>query len=186
MQTAPRAICSFFLPLIFLAVLGFFGAEHLSGNFHAVVAGELYRSAQPDAVRIALYGERYGIRTIVNLRGENRGSPWYDAEVAEARRLGINHIDFRMSAGTKLTQGRASDLIELFRTARKPILIHCLNGVDRTGLAGALYVAAVAKRGEEAAESQMSLRYGHFPLPGFKAYAMYETFEDLEPWLGYH
>ena len=57
----------------------------LGGNFHTVVPGELYRSAQPTAAMIAEYQQNYGIKTIVNLRGENIGSGWYDAEVAEAR-----------------------------------------------------------------------------------------------------
>jgi len=41
----------------------------LTGNFHTVIAGELYRSAQPSAADIAEYKQKAGIRTIVNLRG---------------------------------------------------------------------------------------------------------------------
>nr|WP_281021958.1 ATP-binding cassette domain-containing protein [Rhizobium leguminosarum] len=46
--------------------------------------------------------------------------------------------------------------------------------------------AAVAKSGEMAAERQISLRFGHFSIPYLSyAYPMDETFEILEPWLGF-
>jgi protein tyrosine/serine phosphatase len=71
------------------------------------------------------------------------------------------------------------------QTAEKPILIHCKAGSDRTGLAAALYVAAVAKGGERKAEGQMSIAYGHFGIPFSPTYAMEETFEAIEAELGF-
>jgi len=164
---------------------GYLGGLQLTGNFNEVVAGELYRSGQPSALQIARYQKDYGIKTIVNLRGENTGSPWYDAEVAQARLLGIAHVDFPMSAKRELTQAQAADLVAILAQANKPILVHCQAGSDRSGLASALYVAAVDKLGEAAAERQISIRYGHISLPLSSAYAMDRTFEALEPWLGF-
>jgi uncharacterized protein (TIGR01244 family) len=164
---------------------GYLGGLQLIGNFNEVVAGELYRSGQPSASQIARYQKDYGIKTIVNLRGENTGSPWYDAEVAQARLLGIAHVDFPMSAKRELTQAQAADLVAILAQANKPILVHCQAGSDRSGLASALYVAAVDKLGEAAAERQISIRYGHISLPLSSAYAMDRTFEALEPWLGF-
>jgi protein tyrosine/serine phosphatase len=163
----------------------YLGVLQLTGNFHPVIAATLYRSAQPSAAEIKQYYTKYGIRTIVNLRGENDGARWYAAEVDEARRLGITLIDFKMSAGRQLTQDRAAKLIDTLKHAEKPILIHCKGGADRSGLASALYLAAAAKQGERAAESQISIRYGHISLPFAPAYAMDLTFEALEPWLGF-
>jgi protein tyrosine/serine phosphatase len=164
---------------------GYLGVQMLTGNFHTVVAGEVYRSGQPDAHSIARYARRYGIKTIVNLRGENTGTKWYDAEMAEAKKLGIDHIDYRMSSRRDLSQAQADDLIKILRSAPKPLLVHCDAGADRSGLAAALYVAAVAKGGEFAAEYQMSIVFGHIGLPGMRAYAMDRTWEALEPWLGF-
>jgi len=65
------------------------------------------------------------------------------------------------------------------------MLIHCKAGADRTGLASAIYVAGVAKEGEMAAESQISLTYGHLSLFFIGAYAMDRTFERLEPMFGF-
>ena len=69
-------------------------------NFHVVLPHELYRSGQLDAGDIAYYTKRYGLRSVVNLRGENAGDAWYDHEVQESKEAGITHIDFRMSAKT--------------------------------------------------------------------------------------
>jgi protein tyrosine/serine phosphatase len=183
-ERAARTIGGVVLVLA-LSVGGYLGALQLTGNFHSVVANELYRSAQPTATDIAHYQKAHGVKTIINLRGENRGSPWCDAEIAEAKQLGIIHVDFRMSARRELTRAEAADLIGMLKRAEKPILIHCKAGADRSGLAAALYVAAVAKLGEAAAEGRISIRYGHISLPLSAAYAMDRTFEALEPWLGF-
>lgn len=173
------------LLLASLVIGGYFGVLQLTGNFHPVVAGEIYRSAQPSAVDIARYRNTYGIRTVINLRGANPGTGWYDAEVSGTTRLGVAHIDFRMSASHELSRAEAAKLVDILRHAEKPILIHCKSGADRSGLAAALYVAAVAELGERAAEDQISLRYGHISFPLNSAYAMDRTLEALRPWHGF-
>ncbi|MDX3929623.1 MAG: tyrosine-protein phosphatase [Shinella sp.] len=170
-----------------LAILAGLHAAHLllTGNFHEVVAGELYRSSQPSPVEIASMKRDYGIRTIINLRGAARGKAWYDDEVAAAKALDINHVDFPMSAARELNADEATRLIALMRDAPKPILIHCKAGADRTGLAAAFYAAGIAKLGELAAEQQISITYGHFSIFFSSAYAMDRTFEMMEPALGF-
>ena len=172
--------------IVMLCIGLYLGAEQLTGNFHAVLSGQVYRSGQPTPSEIASYQKAFGIRTIVNLRGENRGRAWYDDEVAESEKLGITHVDFRMSAKAQFTQQQAESLIAILQTVEKPVRIHCEGGADRSGLAAALYLAAVAKLGEEAAESQISLLYGHVSLPIAGAYAIDRSWEGLEPWLGFH
>lgn len=159
----------------------------LTGNFHTVLDGQLYRIAQPSPEQMSKYAQTYGIRTIINLRGDNAGQGWYDLEVKAAQQLGLKHIDFRMSAKRELPQERAIELISIMRDAPKPILIHCNGGSDRSGLASALYLAAIAQKGEFAAESQLSIRFGHFSIPYLSpTYAMDQTFENMEPWLGFY
>jgi protein tyrosine/serine phosphatase len=164
---------------------GYYSVVKAAGNMHVVVADELYRSAQPSADQIADYSRRYGIKTIVNLRGGHTGEAWYDSELSEARALGIAHVDFRMAARKDLTEAQAADLVGLLEGVEKPVLIHCDDGAGRTGLAAALYVAAVKKLGENAAEDQLSVRFGNIPLPLTSAFVMDRSFEALEPWLGY-
>jgi hypothetical protein len=62
-------------------------------------------------------------------------------------------------------------------------LVHCYGGSDRTGLATALYLAAIKHAEESDAESQLSLLYGHLPFGS--ATAMDHTFDHVEPLLGY-
>ena len=155
-----------------------------SGNFHVLVAGEAYRSAQPTPERLNAIVRTYGVRSVLNLRGENRGSGWYDAEVTASRRLGVTHIDYRMSSKDRFDQSRAQQLIEIMRTAPKPLLIHCNGGADRSGLASALYLAAIAQQGHFRSELQLSPIYGHVPLPFLRAFPMTSSFESLEGWLG--
>lgn len=170
----------------FLACFGLYlGYIDLSGNIHTIVKDEAYRSAQLSPERLGKTIAQYGIKTVLNLRGESTGNSWYDQEIQTTKRLGINHVDFRMSAATELSIDEANQLIAIMKDAPKPILIHCKAGADRTGLASALYVAAVSQMGEEEAERQISIVYGHFSLPFTSVYAMDRTFEKMEPSLGF-
>ncbi|MCF3642104.1 tyrosine-protein phosphatase [Rhizobium sp. TRM95111] len=170
--------------LLLLAAL--YAAGLLStGNFHEVVAGKVYRSAQPTAVQLATYRQDYGIASVLNLRGIRPKDGWYRQETEAAAALGIAHIDFPMSASEALTPDEAKRLIAIMRAAPKPMLIHCKAGSDRTGLAAAFYLAAVAGADELSAEQQISITYGHFSGFVSQAQAMDETFERLEPWLGF-
>jgi protein tyrosine/serine phosphatase len=169
----------------FAVALGcYLGALQLTGNFHEVLPGELYRSAQPTANDIAAYSREHGIKTIVNLRGRNKGA-WYSQEVAAAKQAGIEHIDFKMSASHQLTLDQTHQLIALLRDAPKPILIHCQAGADRTGLVSVIYLQQIAGVDEETAERQLSLRYGHIGIPYLSsAFAMDESWENLEKIFG--
>jgi len=162
---------------------GWAGWLQLGGNYHAVVPGELYRSAQPDPADLARWRHAGGLRSVINLRGPSKAR-WYREEVAAAERLGLAHADFPMKDNERLSPERAARLIALIEGMPKPVLIHCKAGADRTGLASALYLAA---RGadERRAEAQLSFRFGHVALPVSAAWAMDESWEAMEPALGY-
>jgi protein tyrosine/serine phosphatase len=140
------------LPALLMFGWLWLAAVQIADNFHAVVAGEVYRSALPDASDIGAYARQEGVRTNLNLRGAHPGAAWYDSEIRQAQRLGLAHLDFAMSARREVTPAESEQLIALMRAARKPLLIHCKAGSDRTGLASALYLAAIARKGEAAAE----------------------------------
>ncbi|WP_426126388.1 dual specificity protein phosphatase family protein [Pararhizobium sp. PWRC1-1] len=168
-----------------LAFGAYFLAIQATGNFYAVVPGELYRSNQPTSAQVADYTKRYGIKTIVNLRGSSEDAAWYKDEVATAASLSVNHIDFRMSARQQLTLEETQKLVTLLRDAPKPILIHCKSGADRTGLASAIYLHQIANASEDTAEGQLSVRFGHLGIPYLSStYAMDENWENLEKTFG--
>lgn len=166
------------------ALLGvYFGFLQLTGNFAPVIAGEVYRSAQPTPADLRRYAERYGIRSIINLRGENAGNAWYDQEVETARSLGIEHFDLGMSARSPVSRAKMEQLIRMMRDAPKPLLIHCNAGADRSGLASALYLVAIAGEPPEIAARQLSFYFGHIPLPVRPEYAMDRSFAAAKDWL---
>lgn len=138
----------------------YLGALQLTGNFHEVLPGQLYRSAQPTPATLTEYSSRYGIKTIVNLRGSS-DADWYRDEIATSQQLGLKHIDFRMSANKPLSVERVHELVALLRDAPKPILIHCQSGSDRTGLASVIYLQQIAGIADETAEKQLSIVFGH-------------------------
>jgi protein tyrosine/serine phosphatase len=159
----------------------YLGVEHLSGNFHEVDPGQLYRSGQLTAEQLRDYTKRFGIRSIVNLRGRSDKAAWYRDEVAEAKALSLTHVDFKMSASKELSLARADELEKILRDVPKPVLIHCQAGSDRSGLASAIFMNRLRGIDLEKAEGQISLYYGHFGIPYIsRAYPMDETWEKLE------
>jgi protein tyrosine/serine phosphatase len=177
LRRSRKLVVFFSATLLLIAPGGYFGFVQLTGNFHAVIAGEVYRSAQPTADDIAAHVHRQGIRSVLNLRGSHVGTAWYDEEVAASDRLGIRHIDLQLSAHRELSDAEITRLEEIMRSAPKPLLIHCKSGADRTGLAAALYLLAVLHGRPGEAAGQLSWVYGHFPFFGSRSVAMDQSFE---------
>jgi predicted protein tyrosine phosphatase len=63
-----------------------------------------------------------------------------------------------------------------------PILIHCQQGGDRTGMASVLVLLLQTDAGINAAKGQLSLRYGHYPYG--RAAVMDRYLAAYERWLG--
>jgi len=150
-----------------------------SGNVHEVEPGQLYRSAQLSGNSLNQVIDHYGIRTVINLRGRNPDIKWYSDEIAVTTRRRVNHIDVAMSASKEPDRATIDQLIEAFKSAPKPILIHCKAGADRSGLASAIFELVIAHRTASDAEKQLSFYYGHFPWLTSKTGAMDRTFERI-------
>lgn len=164
-----------------IGIIGYLAILHFSGNFHAVIAGELYRSAQVNGAQLSNYTQKVGLKSVLNLRGASPDAGWYKDEMSESARLGLVHADFALSASREVTLEEATQLIALMRTLPKPLLIHCKHGSDRTGLLSALYLAAIKGEDAETAENQLSLYFGHFAVPYLSAaYPMDESWEHIE------
>jgi protein tyrosine/serine phosphatase len=164
--------------LVFLTA-GWAGYLHLSGNFHAVEDGAVYRSGQLSGAELSSRIRENGILTIINLRGNNAGSPWYDDEIKASTAAGVQHIDFPLSADQELTREEVVQLAKFLERSNRPILIHCKAGADRSGLVSALYKLLIRRRPPEEAAAQLSFRYGHFPWLGSRTVAMDRTFARI-------
>ena len=151
----------------------------LVGNVHVVEDGALYRSAQLNENKLSEVISTYGIKSVINLRGENRGLWWYDDEMKVSEAHGVSHFNVRMTAIRDTDDATVTQLMETMRTAPRPMLIHCESGSDRTGLAAALYERFLEGKPAEIAAGQISFRYGHFPWLGNRTAAMDRTYWRL-------
>jgi protein tyrosine phosphatase (PTP) superfamily phosphohydrolase (DUF442 family) len=158
---------------------GYWGWLQYEGNIHVVREGLFYRSAQLGNSDLARAVKEHGIKAILNLRGANPGSPWYDDELALSKKLGIAHYDYALSARRRVDHGEIEKILAIIRGAPKPILVHCKAGADRTGLVSAAYLLMVDGDDPVTADQQLSMLYGHFPYLGSRTSAMDQSFEAL-------
>lgn len=129
-------------------------------NFAAVVPGKAYRINHPAPFRLARVARRFGIRTLVNLRGHRKcGSDALSREKAPA--IGLQHVDMAFESRGAPHRDRILRFAGLYREFQFPILMHCKSGADRAGLASGLVVLFEGGTATEALK-QLSWRFGHF------------------------
>ncbi|MFH1368848.1 MAG: dual specificity protein phosphatase family protein [Elusimicrobiota bacterium] len=133
-------------------------------NFHAITPGEAYRSAQLNKKQFEKYIKQYSLRSVLNLRGKNLNEKWYEDEIAICSSLGVTHYDVQLSAINKPTEEETREILEIFKSAPRPLLIHCRYGADRTGLVAAMWRVAVDGESKQEAEKQLTILYGHLPI----------------------
>ena len=153
------------------------------GNFGVVDGGLVYRSSQPLDGLAALIADRK-IATVLNLRGGSDADPWYAAEVAATRRLGVDFYDLPLVATARPSRMQLLTVLDLLDRCKYPLLIHCKSGSDRTGLVSGLYL--MTRKGVDPirAEDAFSLYYGHVPLLGTRH--LHEPFREYAQWLQTH
>lgn len=173
-----RGFAAFFATILVIGVLcgGWAYRLHVTGNIHELEPGMVYRSAQLSAADISKLIKEKHIKAVLNLRGDNSGSAWYDSEVNTVQQNGAQYINVKMSASREPDPVLLASLLTALSTAPTPLLIHCKDGADRTGLAAALYELVVMHRPPEIADTQLSFRYGHFPWLTSHTSAMDRTF----------
>jgi len=151
-------------------------------NLHEVIPGELYRSSQLPPSRLEEIIKNYGIKTIVNLSGDEPHYWVYQEEKKLADQYGIVLFTLKTHALLITPQEQIEDMLAISLTAPLPILVHCFAGSDRTGEMGALYFLANGKNTKEAL-TQLTPQYGHkkwlFP---YKTYLI-ENLETMYPGL---
>ncbi len=150
-------------------------------NFHTVIPRRVFRCSQMSGRSLERWSKQYGIRTVVNLRGFSPPLAWYIEESRVTHHLNLAQEDIAFSASRLPPSQEFRRLIEVIDRAEYPLLLHCRQGADRTGLASA--VAILLQPGSTLAEArrQLSPRYGHFSLDRAR---FLDHFLDLyEAWL---
>lgn len=132
-------------------------------NFFAVQEGHLYRCRQLSGQRFAHYIDRFGIKTIINLRGVESRPTWWQEEITVSRQKNVNHYDIHMDAKVMTPKSKLLELLYIYDNAPRPILIHCKSGADRTGEAAAIWVLDQMGRSNTEAARQLAVDLGHSP-----------------------
>ncbi|MFN0218860.1 MAG: fused DSP-PTPase phosphatase/NAD kinase-like protein [Hyphomicrobium sp.] len=136
-----------------------FGVARAFYNNRHQISPDVWRSAQP-APRHIGWLARHGVKTVINLRGDQSAGTRWLQERACARN-GLRLVYFRVRSRVAPSREELLAIRELLQTVEYPIAVHCKSGADRAGL-----MSVIARHVREgvpiaAARDQLSLRYGH-------------------------
>lgn len=129
-------------------------------NFYQVLP-DVYRCSQPGASQIRRYQKKYGIKTIINLRGRNDKMSFWLFEKEICDELGIKIIDHRLLSRDLPKKEAIYATKQLLETVEYPILFHCKSGADRAGLMSVLSRIFIGQHPVEEAIKELDWRYGH-------------------------
>ena len=129
-------------------------------NFYDL-GGGMYRSSQPSPAQLAKYQKKFGLRTVINLRGPHGYGPYaLEEEACEALGIALHDIKLYSRTPPEIEEVHAMD--ELFKQIEYPALLHCKSGADRAGIGAALYRILHLGHKVEDAMSELGWKYGHF------------------------
>jgi protein tyrosine phosphatase (PTP) superfamily phosphohydrolase (DUF442 family) len=152
--------------LVLLIAVAFFIAEAVrvvvGNNLHWAIPGRVLRSAQFSESAMAETIRKYGVKTVINLRGCSNPADWYVAETRATHSTNTSQEDITLSAYRFPAPQEIKRLIDVFDRSEYPVLIHCRRGSDRTGLAAGVAVLLTEGNDLATARGQVSVRYGHF------------------------
>jgi protein tyrosine phosphatase (PTP) superfamily phosphohydrolase (DUF442 family) len=150
-------------------------------NVHTVIPGRVYRSAQLDGDNLTRFIEEKGIRTVVNLRGTGPSTEWYMAEARATHAAGICQEDISLSAKRLPAPDEIRRLIDVLDHTDYPIVAHCQQGADRTGLVATAALLLMTDATVAEARRQLWPRYGH--ISAGRTAVIDRFFDFYEAWL---
>lgn len=160
-----------------LCILGLYLYQReVRGNFGTVVPGKVYRSKQPTPDQIKDWARQYGIKTVINLRGER--NPEYDAEVQAAAQAGAHVEVVKLSADHHPSIDHMRELVAAIETSPQPILLHCKEGADRAGLASVMAAMAIGGKSYDDAKGELSIIHFHVDYRHDKLGGVLTDYED--------
>jgi protein tyrosine phosphatase (PTP) superfamily phosphohydrolase (DUF442 family) len=127
-------------------------------NLHAL-SPKMWRANQPLPHQVRADAER-GIKTIINLRGENYAS-YYLLEAEACAKYGVTLETLRIKSRDTPSREVIAEAKALFARIQYPALLHCKSGSDRAGLMSVLYLILHENAPFEEARKHLSCRYGH-------------------------
>jgi len=171
-----KKILKYSLYLFIIIVISLTYIIHIDGNFYKV-NDDVYRSGQLNKYNLDYYINKYKIKTILNLRGKST-KKYYVEEIKISNKYKVKHIDYGISNRVFQNSNKISELINIMKNSKKPLLVHCAGGADRTSLASALYQYAIENKSIEESKDEFSIIYGHSPYFRKFVIAMDNSFDN--------
>lgn len=123
------------------------------GNFGEVTPGQIYRGREPSQEQIAWLRREHGIRTFVDLRlVERETPPGSDHEREQVEAAGATYVNIRITPWIVVDVDGIQKALDILDgkpvvledgaepvTLPFPVYLHCLGGIDRTGVIVALH-----------------------------------------------
>jgi hypothetical protein len=134
-------------------------------RFGVVQESQIYRSGQLSSSLVKRTLVKYKIKVIVSLSGDSSGNIDKDTERQTAAELGIKRLILPLSGnGTGDINNYAMAIAAICEAQkkRKPVLVHCTAGAQRTGGVIAAYRLLVEKKDASFVLTEM-MRYGWNP-----------------------
>ena len=139
---------------------------------------DVWRSPQPGEDQLSRRIEQLQLRTVVCLRGDGDGA------AASRRAVEASEAAFVSVPMSATRPPRPETLLALWQiaaTAKRPLLLHCRAGADRTGLASAIFV--LHDTGDlDRARGELTILHGHVAWTGTRA--MDEVLDAYAPFEG--
>jgi protein tyrosine/serine phosphatase len=135
-------------------------------NFHKIEDG-VYRSAQMNPYSLKNYIKKYDLKLIISFRKDSLTSPLslFERELCKEMNVDFQHIS--LSSRKIPTKEKLLELKNTFTNIKKPMLMHCKAGADRTSLAAVLYLYFNGYDLKKAMKEQLGfLKYGHIKNSG--------------------
>lgn len=128
-------------------------------HFAAVEEGVLYRCGQPTPEQLDELISRLNLKTVISLRGRRRADDpdgWEEQEASVCRRRGVEFISIPFNHKNPPTREQVGQFLAVMRDAkRRPVLLHCRVGQQRTGVFCALFRVHIQNVSPEQALQEM-------------------------------
>ncbi len=159
--------------------------NYFRDNLYEIAPG-VYRGAQPTMGQLKKLRDKLGIKTIINLKHENRDSAYFLFEEERCKELGLKLVNVRISSRSLPS---TEQLIEYKRVLEeemdKPVLIHCKAGADRTSHFCTLYQYFIEKRKMKDTDQLRFFPYGYIKYSNAGVlkyyYDLFAKYEEENP-----